>query len=263
MPRRPLIILLSIACLVGAPASAVEASPATRVDADGHYEAAAELYAREDFAGAAAEFAIAYALAPRVDTLFAWAQAERLAGHYDEALKLYERLLDGELSKAQRKAIETLRFQVQGELVIAPPEPEPEPEAPEQPAPTEQAPVDDGAPSRRGVGLIGVGAGMTALAGGLLIGGGVVDNRVRRAQTYEEFEAAYDPKTGRGRGAIGLYASGGMLMAAGLTTLIVGAVRLRRSKRSSTQSANRPPVALVPSLGRDHVGVVLTIGSWP
>ncbi|KIG14304.1 hypothetical protein DB30_06906 [Enhygromyxa salina] len=259
MPRRSLALFISIAC-IWAPTRAAEASPATRADADAHYEAAAELYAREDYAGAASEFAVAYALAPRVDTLFAWAQAERLAGHYEEALELYERLLAGNLSKAQREAIETLRFQVRGELVIAPPKPATEPEPPE-PAPGLSEPAaehDDDAPSaRRGVGAISVGAGLTALAGGLLVGGAVVDSRVISANTYTDFEAAFNRNTGRGRGAIGLYASGGVLAAAGLVTLIVGAVRLHRSKHPP-----RTQIGVAPALGRDHVGVVLTIGSW-
>lgn len=257
MLRRTLILLLSITSVAWGPSAVVEASPAKRADADAHFEAAAELYAREDYAGAADEFSIAYALAPRVDTLFAWAQAERLAGDFDAALELYERLLDGELSKAQREALETLRFEVQGELVIAPSEPTSEPEAPDS-TPTVPPPVDNDTTSRRGVGLLGVGAGLTVLAGGLLIGAAVADSRVRAAQTYSEFEAAFDPNTDRGRGAVGLYASGGILAAAGLTTLIVGALRLQRSKRPPAV-----PVAMAPSLSRDHVGLVLTIGSWP
>ncbi|PRQ08903.1 tetratricopeptide repeat protein [Enhygromyxa salina] len=258
MPRRILAILLSIASITWGPSTPAEASPATRSAADTHYDAAAELYAREDYAGAASEFAVAYALAPRVDTLFAWAQAERLAGNYEEALELYERLLAGELSAAQREAIETLRFQVRGELVIAPAEPASEPE-PTEPPPTEPATVDDGSTTsaRRGGGLIGLGTGLTVLAGGLVISGAVLDRRVSAARTYMDFEAAFDPKTSRGRGAVGLYASGGVLAAAGVAMLVMGVIRLKRSKRPPVA-----PIALVPALGRDHVGVALTIGGW-
>jgi hypothetical protein len=258
MLSRTLILLLSVVT-VWVPSMKVQAAPAKRTDAGAHFDAAAERYARQDYAGAASEFAIAYALDPQVDTLFAWAQAERLAEHYEQALKLYERLLEGELSANQREAVQTLRFQVRGELEVAQAEPTTEPEAPE-PAPTDAPAVQDTAtPDHLGVALTGVGAGLTVLAGGLLIGAAVADGNVRGAQTYPDFEAAFDPRTGRGRGAIGLYASGGVLAAVGLTTLVVGAVRLTRSNRSRRSQR----VAIAPSLGRDHLGLVLTIGRWP
>ncbi|PRQ05844.1 hypothetical protein ENSA5_01640 [Enhygromyxa salina] len=265
MPRRPLISLLTIAVVTCVPLTSAWAAPAAPEDARAHFEAAAELYAREDYAAAASEFAIAYALDPQVDTLFAWAQAERLAEHYTEALKLYERLLEGELSASQREAVQTLRFQVRGELEIAQPEPaasEPEPVEPTTapsegsgPAPS-QDPGHDPAAAKGGGALVGVGVGMTVIAGGLLIGAAVADGRARGAQTYPEFEAAYDPRTGRGRGSVALYASGGAIAAAGLTTLIVGIVRMKRSRQQR-------PVAFAPVLSRDRVGVALTIGSWP
>ena len=260
MLRRTLILSLTVACAVWVPATAAQAAPAKakRTDASAHFDAAAELYAREDYAGAASEFAIAYALDPQVDTLFAWAQAERLAQHYEEALELYERLLAGELSAKQREAVQTLRFQVQGELEIAQPKPTSEPDAPEAPA-TDQAPEDDddrsATPDGVGVVVTGVGAGLTVLAGGLLIGAALTDARVRAAQTYPEFEAAFDPQSGRGRGAVALYASGGVLAVVGLTTLIVGAVRLKRARHARS-------VAVAPALGRDQLGLVVTIGGW-
>lgn len=259
MPRRTLIVSLLLACVVGGSSTNVEAAPATKADAGAHFEAAAELYAREDYAGAAREFAIAYALDPRVDTLFAWAQAERLAEHDEDALKLYERLLAGELSATQREAIEALRDEVRGQLAMSEPEPEPEPE----PAPVVAETPTAGTPTRDHVGLAstGVGAGLMLLGGGLLIGAAVADARVRTAQTYPEFEAAFNPQTGRGRGAVALYTSGGLLAAAGLATLIAGAVRLART-RDSREPRRAPNVAILPALGRDQLGVVLTIGSW-
>jgi tetratricopeptide (TPR) repeat protein len=268
--RRVFIALFVIASTVVGPSTFVQAGPARRSEAGEHFDTAAELYAREDYAGAAREFAIAYALEPRVDVLFAWAQAERLAEHYEEALELYERLLDGELSANQRESVEALRFEVSGELVIAQGRAPTVAEAPEasttDEATTDEAGVSDKPPAshergRAGVGLIGVGVGITALGGGLLLGAAIADSRVRAAETYPEFEAAFDPRTGRGRGAVALYASGGVLAAVGLATLITGAVRLTRARHRG----ERPPartVAITPWLGREQAGLVLTIGSW-
>lgn len=243
MPAHTLVFSLALA--TGLP---LALAPGERADATAHFEAAAELYAREDYAGAAREFAIAYALDPRVDTLFAWAQAERLAGHGEQALELYERLLAGELSASQREAIVGLRDEVRDELARTGGEPS-EPDVPSEPDP----------PTRDRVGLAttSVGAGLTLLGGGLLVGAALADRRVRRAQTYPEFADAFDPQTGRGRGAVALYASGGVLAAAGLASLLVGVIRLAQGK---PRAARR--VAMLPALGRDHVGFVLTIGSW-
>ena len=70
--------------------------PEPQKDATAHFEAAAQLYAREDYEGAAEEFSIAYALEPSVEIKFAWAQAERLAGDLEQAERLYLQLLDDE-----------------------------------------------------------------------------------------------------------------------------------------------------------------------
>ncbi len=231
------------------------AAPAKQTEASVHFEAAAEFYAHEDYANAAREFSIAYALEPRVDTLFAWAQAERLADHDEDALKLYERLLAGELSATQRAAIETLRDETSGELVIARAQQANESESPV--ADSDSTRAERTRPDSLGMAMTGIGAGLTLLGGGLLVGAGVSDSRLRTAQTYPEFEAALDPQTGRGRGAVALYASGGVLAAAGLTALIVGVVRLTRARRA-------PAVAMAPVVSRDQLGLlfVFDVGGW-
>jgi tetratricopeptide (TPR) repeat protein len=259
--RTPLALSLMLA--LGLPMTNANAAPAKRNDARAHFDAAAELYAREDYAGAASEFAIAYALDPQVDTLFAWAQAERLAGHFEQAAELYERLLLGDLSDKQREAVQTLRFQVLGELELANAGAAGEPDAASEldPSAGSSENSDDVSSDRPvgrdrvGVSLVGVGVGLTTLGGGLLLGGALSDQRVRAATTYPEFEAAYDPQTGRGRGAVPLYVSGGVLAVAGLVAAIIGGVRMARAKQART-------VALTPMWGRTQLGMVLTIGSW-
>lgn len=254
---------LCIALCLSTSTRAAAAAPAGD-DADPaqvHFEQAAALYEQQDYAGAAQEFAIAHALAPSVDVLFAWAQAERLAGEYAVAIELYQKLLDGRLSKTQRAAIESLMTEVEAELAAEQAEPQPEPLPEPEPScpPTEPAPEHDEPRTRDRLGpaLVGTGAALTLVGGGLLLGGVLRDARVRNADSYTAFESAYDPGSGRGRGAVALYASGGVLAGVGVAALIVGALRM-----SEGRSSARERVAIVPWLGREQAGVMLTIGAW-
>ena len=251
---RGLAFLLSFALAAALPTGAAARAPA-KSEAQAHFEAAAELYAREDYAAAAREFAIAYALDARVDILFAWAQAERQAANYAEAVELYERLLAGELSDKQRAAIEELLVEVRAAVEAeAPADIEPEPE----PAPA-QTDADDSRPAKPdtlALALTGIGAGLALVGGGLLIGGASADARVRKAESYQAFADAYDPSSGRGRGAVTLYASGAVLAGVGVTALLVGAVRLARGTSPEPKTAR---VRMGPWIGPASAGLSLRL----
>ena len=270
--RSPALSLLLCASMLSAlaPAPAWAApSRKQRAEAKAHFERAAELYNQEDYAGAADEFEQAYELNPQVDTLFAWAQAERLAGDFSAAAELYQRLLDGELSDTQREAVQTVLAEVQAEFEAAEAAERErqeaaaaeaarlaaEEEAAEQAARDEADARERKQKRKRTVDLVLTGAGgaLTAAGLGLVVGGGVVDGRVGAAQTYEEFEAVFDPGTGRGRGSIPLYAAGGAVTAVGLGLLITGVVRLVKHKREPSS------VAFVPVLGPEQVGLSLSL----
>jgi tetratricopeptide (TPR) repeat protein len=62
--------------------------------AEERYERGIELYLEKDYGGAVRELSYAYSLAPRRETLFAWAQAERLQGNCPAAIRLYARYLE-------------------------------------------------------------------------------------------------------------------------------------------------------------------------
>jgi tetratricopeptide (TPR) repeat protein len=91
-------------------ALAVLASPLAHADrqktrrANEHRENGLAAYKAEDYAAAAAEFAAAYALVADRGLLFAWAQAERLAGNCEKAIDLYAKFLESDPGKRDRKA---------------------------------------------------------------------------------------------------------------------------------------------------------------
>lgn len=231
------LIAAGASLVIALSAARLEAAPA---EAKAHYEEAARRYAEQDYEAAAREFAIAYALDPRVETMFAWAQAERLAERYDEAAKLYRRLLEDRLTTKQRDAVEGLLAEIEAlraEQPIDDAEPQPKQGHDEDPAVSADtgSSTTDADPRTRGPAraLVGVGAGSLALGGGLLVAGLVLDARVRNATTYAQFDERYDPATGRGKRAVPLYVSGGLVLGVGLVALIVGAVRLAKHPRAS------------------------------
>ena len=109
-------LILSLSLSLALPASYAFAAAPAKDDAEAHYEIAAEHYAKEEYEEAAREFAIAYALEPSMEILFAWAQAERLADNLEEAANLYQRLLNEDLDDEQREAIEQLLAEIEPEV---------------------------------------------------------------------------------------------------------------------------------------------------
>ena len=77
------------------------------------------LYQSKQYRPAAIKFAAAYELEPDRDTLFAWAQAERLGGNCARAVELYEKFLDMSPSTRQRDAANTLLDMCRAELTAA------------------------------------------------------------------------------------------------------------------------------------------------
>ncbi|MEP6859918.1 MAG: hypothetical protein ABJE66_04820 [Deltaproteobacteria bacterium] len=91
--------------LAAAPAAAAPKGRAAKAQFDKGVAA----YGKSDFATASLAFGKSYALEVDVETLFAWAQAERKQGHCDKATELYHQLLATKLP-AENKAV------VQGQL---------------------------------------------------------------------------------------------------------------------------------------------------
>ena len=58
-----------------------------------HAESAAKAAERDDYESAIRELKTAYSIEPTPNLLYAWAQSERLGGHCNRAIKLYEDFL--------------------------------------------------------------------------------------------------------------------------------------------------------------------------
>lgn len=108
-PRAALYFACSLVVLamMGKPATAAPAGQEVmRPDARRHYEAGLTAYAAKDFASARLELDAAYALDPRPEILFAWAQAARLQGDCAAARGLFERFNATGPPEAQVQAAE-------------------------------------------------------------------------------------------------------------------------------------------------------------
>lgn len=81
-------VVIALTCAVTTTASADNVD-----DARAHYERGLAAFALEHFAEAADEYEKAFALKPDWALLYNAAQAHRLAGHYDRALRLYQSYL--------------------------------------------------------------------------------------------------------------------------------------------------------------------------
>jgi tetratricopeptide (TPR) repeat protein len=133
----PLVITLILSTLtVSAPAGAIDP------EAKQHLERGLAGYTAKDYAGAIKDLRLAYALDPRPEILFAWAQAERLYGRCSQASKLYDRFLKSKPSAQQAAAARTGIERCEGQPDTTPadpedveqPAPQPAQEQPEQPA---------------------------------------------------------------------------------------------------------------------------------
>jgi tetratricopeptide (TPR) repeat protein len=198
-----------------------------------------EDYQNKAYAAAIKEFRLAYALDPRAEILFAWAQAERLYGRCSRASKLYRRFLASRPSEQQaeaaRQGVERCKGQAdtvpadQEEDVPAVPEPvaaEPEPE----PVPEDIPPEPPPPPPRRRVD----GAGIGLLVGGVVVagvGGGLLGAGQSKARGLDDAAMYDDYADGAGRVRT-LRIAGGVLAGVGGALIVAGIVRLVMKARA-------------------------------
>ena len=117
--RRPVVgsmLVLAMTLAVTSPALADKPSASDEKKAQVLVKKGLEAYAASDYGTAATAFEEAYQLAPSQQTLFAWAQAERLRGNCRRSLELFTRLLEGELTKENRNAVRTSMTECEGRL---------------------------------------------------------------------------------------------------------------------------------------------------
>ena len=79
-----------------------------------------EAYAAGDYATAANTFEVAYDRNPDQQVLFAWAQSERFRGNCRRAIELFGRLLEGKLSKDNRRAVKASMAECEKKMAAEP-----------------------------------------------------------------------------------------------------------------------------------------------
>jgi tetratricopeptide (TPR) repeat protein len=187
-------------------------------------------YAKKNYPAAAEALAKSYGLEPDVETLFAWAQAERQQEHCEKAVELYEMLLEKDLPDANKQVITTKRDECKAILAAKEPPPEPAPEPAPAPTPAEfVAPVPEEPPApkrasrwKNPVGLGLVGAGLVGLGAGgyFLMSGSAAASDATTAANYFETERLNDKADSHGR--IGLISTlaGGALVLGGIVYIV-------------------------------------------
>jgi hypothetical protein len=248
--RIAMAVVLAATVLVGAARSA-EARP-KRKDAKAAFDRGVAAYQKGNFPGASEALGKSFELERDVDTLFAWAQAERKLEHCDKAIDLYQQLLTFNLPAANRSAVENKLAECRTIIAQQAPPPPAEPVAPPAPAPAPAPspptvtapPVSEPvavAPARGGplqprtdeppaapgaryvpykdpvaLGLVGAGVVVAGIGAGFLVAAHSAGNDARSATTYDGVQDANHKVDQRNKLGAGGLITGGVLAAGGI-----------------------------------------------
>jgi len=220
--------------LVASPALAAPKTAKARAA----FDAGLAAYKTNDYAGAAEAFGTSYGIEADLETLFAWAQAERQAEHCDQAIVLYEKLLKEKLPEANLKVVNEKLGECR-QIVAAnkppPPEPTPDPQPAPQPEPPQvqprpepppqPQPPPEGHPSRWkdpiGLGLVTAGAIGLGVGGYFLASAKTASADSKSATNY--FDALELKNRAESRGKIGVVSTiaGGALLVGGIVRFVM------------------------------------------
>jgi hypothetical protein len=226
-PSRSAVLALSF-LLSLAPRMAHAGEPAMKPEARAHLERGLAAYGEKDWTLAISEFRAGYALDPRPDFLFAWAQSARLSGDCAAAIDLYQQFIATGPSPEQSDAAHKMTDRCRETLAATPaPPPAPAPPhvaPPPPPAPPPAAPVSERAWWKDGwgagfsaVGLVGVGLGV-----GLYAAAQSSDDAAAHADSYDEFARRKDEAAShRTYAALSVGVGGAFLVTAGVRYLLV------------------------------------------
>jgi hypothetical protein len=211
-------------------------------------------YQKQDYAGAAAAFARSHGLEADVETLFAWAQAERQQDHCEKAIELYNKLLESKLPDENKLVVSEKLGECKKIVAAKQPKPDPTPDNPiiKPTTPDPQPRPSPGVEGRSrwkdplggtllGVGVVGLGVG-----GYFLMSGSGANSDAKAATNYVDAEELTDKAKSHGR--IGVIAT-----AAGAALLVGGIVRyVTRGKEQRTKVSGwfAPSGGGVVALGR-------------
>ncbi len=226
-----------VAAFVAATQVASAAPHGARAKAD--FDRGVKAYQRSDYAAAADAFKRSFNAEADVETLFAWAQAERQQDHCELAIELYRKLDGFSLPAKNREVVIAKRQECQA-IVDAqrprsapipepkhsprrPPRVDPDPLAalpPEPPADGARPPERHARPGRAwyldptGDVLTGVGAISIGIGIGYLVGS--YNASVATSTSAEDFAANHALSDHDGKIGVGFSAAGAVVLAAGL-----------------------------------------------
>jgi len=250
------------ACLIAiALLSTTRAWADKKAEAKAHIAAGTKLYNIQQYAQAAEEYQAAYLLDPKPDYLYAIAQAQRLGGDCDKAVKSYEAYIRakppaGQLEKAQKnidRCHEDIQSRASMNDLPPPEEIPPLPPAPlepveEEPKPTVVvvAPPPPEPPGKSyliGHFLVGGGVVVGAASAFLFLHGKSAIEDINAAPTYDAFsmkKSGFDQaKSQQTLGVVGM-AAGGALVVGGLVYYVM---------HSQAPDEETPVVAPAPAPG--------------
>ncbi|MCA9652747.1 MAG: hypothetical protein KC501_22710 [Myxococcales bacterium] len=246
-PRRRWALVAAMAtALAVAPRPAAAAPEVLRdPEARAHFEQAQRDFDQQDYASAIPELKAAYALEPNPMLLYAWGQAERLAGSCARAVELYRRFIDTNPAPEQRQLAEANLVDCEAEL---PDEPAPPPDG-APPGDEDARPPDE--PSRpwfrdpaggalAGAGLVGIVIGGSLMA---------VARRKAREAPNAGIEDDYLAISAQARrmnaGGIVVLSLGSALVIGGAIRYAVLAARGRRGSETAERARRRPAITTI------------------
>jgi len=232
-------------------ASAADARPKRR-DAKAAFDRGVVAYQKGNYEAASEALGKSFELERDVDTLFAWAQAERKLDHCDKASVLYEQLLAFVLPAANRTAVEQKLVECRTVMAKQPPAAPPPPSTPPPastpppvevvaPAPSAPPPVVAAAPpmtadqpevvaspaGRRwykdpvALSLLGVGVVAGGVGAGFLVSAQTASNNSKNAGDYQTTQSQKHTAEQRGRIGLATTIAGGALVAGGVVWIVL------------------------------------------
>ncbi len=230
---------------IASPAHAAPGQVLADKDAQAHFERAQQHFAAEDYAAAIPELKAAYALEPNPMLLYAWGQAERLAGNCARAVDLYRRYLDTNPAEEQRQLTEANLVDCEAELppdaAVDPLGSEPDSSlAPDEPDPPVEPPPDE--PARPwikdplGGVLLGFGAVGVATGGALM---GVARRRGKQAPNADVEDDYLEIRAT----AVRMNTAGIVTLGVGSALVVIAAVRyaiVAKKRRTTSVSRSTP-----------------------
>lgn len=228
-PARRQEVRTIAAVLIAALASSTASAAPRTAPAKAAFERGVVAYQRGDFAAAAEALGTSFKLEPDVETLFAWAQAERQQDNCTRAIELFDRLLTFELPPENKKVVRSKIEECRQILAAKQPPPEPvvEPAPPPAPPPRPvpirrdppppkpsagtpwwQDPLGD---TLAGAGLIGLGVG-----GYYLLSAREAARDADETTDYNQFGPLDDRAKSHGRIGVIVSIAGGALLVGGI-----------------------------------------------